>query len=120
MLWTACCLDFFGFMRAREWPVIQVSEFDTAASLRLEDIDPSFVQVRLKQSKTDPFRRGVFIYLGKTQMDLCPVVAILAYVAVLQHPWSELKTQPQKCSAGGNRQYLRTRREILAARLVTQ
>ena len=39
--------------------------------------------MRLKQSKTDPFRRGVSIYLGRTQTDLCPVVAILAYIAVL-------------------------------------
>lgn len=88
MLWAACCMGFFGFMRAGEFTVTQVSEFDPAASLCLGDIavdnhqDPSLVQVRLKQSKTDPFRRGVSIFLGRTRMDLCPVVAILAYVAV--------------------------------------
>ena len=78
----------FGFMRAGEFSVTHVSEFDPASSLCLGDIavdhhqDPSVVQVRLKQSKTDPFRRGVSIYLGRTQTDLCPVVAILAYIAV--------------------------------------
>ena len=88
MLWAACCMGFFGFMRAGEFSVTHVSEFDPASSLCLGDIavdrhqDPSVVQVRLKQSKTDPFHRGVSIYLGRTQTDLCPVVAILAYIAV--------------------------------------
>ena len=88
MLWAACCMFFFGFMRAGEFAVTHVSEFDPTASLCLGDVavdhhqDPSVVQVRLKQSKTDPFRRGVSIYLGRTQTDLCPVVAILAYIAV--------------------------------------
>ena len=58
MLWGACCMGFFGFMRAGEFTVTHVSEFDPAASLCLGDIavdrhqDPSVVQVRLKQSKT--------------------------------------------------------------------
>lgn len=88
MLWAACCLGFFGFMRAGEFTVTQSGEFDPASSLCLGDIavddhqNPSIIQVCLKQSKTDPFRRGVSIYLGKTESDLCPVSAILAYVAV--------------------------------------
>ena len=43
--------------------------------------NPSVVQIRLKQSKTDPFRHGVDIFLGATNAELCPVSAILAYVA---------------------------------------
>ena len=88
MLWAVCCTGFFGFMRAGELAVPQVSEFDPATALCLEDVavdnreDPTSVQVRLKQSKTDPFRKGVSIYLGRTQSDLCPIVAILAYIAV--------------------------------------
>ena len=88
MLWAACCLGFFGFMRAGEFTVTQVSKFDPPASLCLGNVTvddhqvPSLVRVQLKQSKTDPFRRGVSIYLGRTHLDLCPVVAILAYVAV--------------------------------------
>jgi len=38
-------------------------------------------------SKTDPFRKGVAIYLGRTDNDLCPVGAIAAYLAVRdRHP----------------------------------
>ena len=40
------------------------------------------VQVRIKQSKTDPFRRGVNIYVGRTGADLCPVSAMLDYLNV--------------------------------------
>ncbi len=44
--------------------------------------EPKLIQVHLKQSKTDPFRHGVDIFLGRTGKDLFPVVAILAYLAV--------------------------------------
>ena len=30
----------------------------------------------------DPFRKGVSVYLSRTDSDLCPVAAILAYMAV--------------------------------------
>ena len=43
---------------------------------------PSIVQVRIKASKTDPYRKGVSLYLWKTDNDLCPVAAVTAYVAV--------------------------------------
>ena len=39
------------------------------------------VQLRIKQSKTDPFRQGVNVYLGKTTTSLCPVDAIIRYIA---------------------------------------
>ena len=40
------------------------------------------MQVRIKQSKTDPFRKGVMVYLGRTGGELCPVAAVSAYLAV--------------------------------------
>jgi hypothetical protein len=40
--------------------------------------NPSMVRVHLQQSKTDPFRHGVDIFLGRTDAALCPVAAILA------------------------------------------
>ena len=38
------------------------------------------VQICIKQSKTDPFRRGVNRYVGKTGADLCPASAMLDYL----------------------------------------
>ena len=38
------------------------------------------MQVQIKSSKTDPFRRGVFIYLGQGDSSLCPVAAVASYI----------------------------------------
>ena len=35
----------------------------------------------IKQSKTDPFRAGVDIIIGHSKRELCPVVAVLSYMA---------------------------------------
>jgi hypothetical protein len=43
--------------------------------------NPSVVKVTIKASKTDQFRKGVDIYVGRTNNEMCPVAAILAYVA---------------------------------------
>ena len=40
------------------------------------------MRVTLKQSKTDPFRQGMDIFLGVTKPSLCPVMAMLAYLAI--------------------------------------
>lgn len=34
---------------------------------------PSVLCIRIKQSKTDPFRKGVDLFVGKTGSGLCPV-----------------------------------------------
>ena len=38
------------------------------------------MEIRLKASKTDPFRKGISIFVGRTNNDLCPI-AMLAYTA---------------------------------------
>jgi len=43
---------------------------------------PTLLQVRVKGSEADPLRKGVVIYLGRTDSDLCPVGVIAAYLAV--------------------------------------
>ena len=40
------------------------------------------MRVTFKQSKTDPFRKGVDIFVGRTGTDLCPVGALLDYLRV--------------------------------------
>ena len=62
------------------------TSFDPTCHLALSDIaldhpsKPSTVRVRIKASKTDPFRRGVDIFLGRTGADLCPVSSLLSYL----------------------------------------
>ena len=64
MLWAACCLGFFGFLRAGEFTVASKEEFDSERHLSVADVAvdsvtaPAMIRVRLKQSKTDPFRKG--------------------------------------------------------------
>ena len=40
--------------------------------------------LRIKQSKTDPFRQGVEVFLGRTDSVICPVEAVVNYIGV--HP----------------------------------
>lgn len=88
MLWAACCLGFFGFLRAGEFTVVAENAVDLSVCLTPADVaidchtNPKIMKVRIKASKTDPYRQGVDIYLGRTQKDLCPLVAMLAYLAV--------------------------------------
>ena len=86
LLWAACCLAFFGFLRCGEFTVPSQTEYDPDTHLSLTDIaldnkfNPSIIQVTIKQSKTDPFRQGVDLYLGKTGKDICPIQAVVPYL----------------------------------------
>jgi len=88
MLWAACCLAFFGFLRVSEFTVPSQDTYDPGTHLSLADIsldnrvDPRLIAVCIKQSKTDPFRKGVTLYLGATNHAVCPVAGILPYLAL--------------------------------------
>ena len=79
MIWAACCLAFFGFLRSSNFTVPAQDHFDNSTHLSPQDIaidcqhSPSMIKVRIKQSMTDPFRQGVDLYLGKMDKDICPV-----------------------------------------------
>ena len=63
------------------------SSFDPSVNLVMDDIaidnpaNPTLVRVSIKASKTDPSRKGVSIFLGRTYNDICPIAALLAYLA---------------------------------------
>ena len=87
MLWAACCMGFFGFMRAGEFTC--ASEADSPQQMLLvgdvsvdSHTSPSFIAVHLRHSKTDMFGRGVCIYLGRVPGHICPVKAILSYLVL--------------------------------------
>ena len=88
MLWAASCLGFFGFLRSGELSAPDVGDFDPEQHLTVKDVavnnreNPEAISVRIKQSKTDPFRLGVTIHVGKTGSKLCPVAAVLSYLVV--------------------------------------
>ena len=86
MLWAAALLCFFGFLRAGKVTVPTDTTYDEGAHLNFLDVavdsyeNPQVMKVRIKASKTDPFRMGVDIFLGRTHKELCPVIAMLAYL----------------------------------------
>lgn len=86
MLWAASCLCFFAFLRVGEMTVPSDSSFDLSVHLSVGDVavdaqqNPSMVRVRIKRSKTDPFRKGIDLFVGKTGSALCPVAALLDYL----------------------------------------
>ena len=94
MLWAACCLCFYGFLRVGEMTVQSDSSFDPSVNLAMDDIavddpaNPTLVTVSIKASKTDPFRKEVSIFLGRTYNDICPIAALLAYLAAQGHQGS--------------------------------
>ena len=76
---------YFGFMRSREFTI--TSQL-TEPAVRLSDVaidshhTPTLLRVRLRRAKTDPLGQGVEIFMNKSGMSLCPVVAVLSYLAV--------------------------------------
>ena len=75
-------------LRSGEATLTSGQEFDPEADLSEGDIalddlvNPTVIRVHIKASRTDPFRQGVFVYLGATGNDLCPVAAVSAYLAI--------------------------------------
>lgn len=88
MLWAACCTCYFGLLRSGKICVPSASQYDPTGHLSISDVavdshvNPSIVALKIKASKTDPFRQGVTIFLGATGSSICPVKALLAYIAV--------------------------------------
>ena len=86
MLWAACCLGFFGFLRAGEFTVnsaFQPSIHMTVADLQADSlVNPTCFKVHIKCSKTDPFRMGCDIYVGRGEGPVCPIRALGNFLAL--------------------------------------
>ena len=88
LLWAVRCTAFFGLLRVSEFTVPSIHQYDPDFHLSQADVTldnrqaPSLVQLHIKQSKTDPFRNGSDVFLGRTHKKICPVEAILAYLTV--------------------------------------
>ena len=80
---------FCGFLRSGEVVVPSQAGYDPAFHLSYGDVmvdntrAPTFLEVRIKASKTDPFRKGVSVFLGVTGRELCPVAANLDYTCMI-------------------------------------
>ena len=90
MMWAAATMCFFGFFRSGEITVPSIAAFDPTVHLAWGDVafnnptHPSAIRIRLKRSKCDQFGAGVDVHIGQTGSPLCPVRAVLAYIASRQ------------------------------------
>lgn len=75
--------SFFGFLRCGEIAISQ-PEFDPSKHICLNDVTfcETHVQLLLRSSKTDPYKKGIVIPLFKSESntDLCPYRALTQYV----------------------------------------
>ena len=68
-------------------------KFDGKAHLSWKDVQledassPKWIRVRIKESKTDRMRVGAFVTLQRTDLDICPVKAVLEFMAVTPGPF---------------------------------
>ena len=64
------------------------AEYDSSVHLNMADIsidnadNLTVVKAKITASKTNQFRKGVDMFIGGTYNQLCPVEALMAYVAV--------------------------------------
>ena len=88
MFWAACNLAYFGFLRSAEFTVPNLASYVPALHLGLADVavnshsSPSCLRLRIKASKTDPFRKGCFLHIGKGESPLCAIHSLLAYLSL--------------------------------------
>ena len=86
LLWAVCCTSFFGFFRMGELTVPSPASYDPNLHLSFSDVSvdsrqaSSMACIHSRRSKTHQFGRGADIYPGRTDGDLCPLVALMSYV----------------------------------------
>ena len=79
MNWAICCTSF----------LLTTTDFDLERHLVVGNIavdsqqNPSLLKTRFKCSKTDQLQnRLIYVYIEKTGDDICPVAAVLSFLAI--------------------------------------
>ena len=84
MMWAACCLGYFAFLRCGEFTVN--GKFDSTVHLSDQDIavddynSPTILSILLRQSKTDQDKVGITLFVGRTGQDICPLSSMIPYL----------------------------------------
>ena len=84
MIQAAVSLAFFGLLRGSEFTSPRIGGWDPSVGLGRTDVifvrrPPSMV-IRIKASKTDPFRLGCSLRLVSLRVPVCSVQAMRAYL----------------------------------------
>ena len=86
-MFTAALLTaFFGMLRVSEYTSPSVAAYDPTTHLCVNDVSINWQRrimiINIKVSKTDPFRQGATVRIPVLNNDLCPVMAMIRYLAV--------------------------------------
>jgi hypothetical protein len=84
LFWAAASTGWFGFLRCGEFTSRPGYSPETVLLRKHCALLPDSLRLCLPASKTDPFRLGVTIAIGKSCDDLCASKAMSRYLAV--HP----------------------------------
>ena len=81
MLHVAMSFAFFGMLRVSEYTVARSFQFSPNSTLLCRDVSlvGDCIHIYIKSSKTDPFRSGVTIRVGRSRGRCCPVRAFVQY-----------------------------------------
>ena len=88
LMWAACCTAFFSLLRCCKFTVSSTNVYDPTVHLSLQDIAIdshtacTVIRLNIKQSKVDPFRKGIQLFLGRTDHIVCLIAVLLPYLAL--------------------------------------
>lgn len=85
MLWAACTLAFFAFLRCGEFTSVSSNRpvILAASDVEVDNChNPTYLRLTLRGSKTDPFGASCALFVGRTHTQVCPVSAVLAYLSI--------------------------------------
>ena len=79
---AASLIAFYSLLRVSEYTCENPNSFSPSESLALSDIQfqNSLLFLRIKASKTDPFKQGVTVRIPTIKSVLCPVKALHLYL----------------------------------------
>ena len=81
-------MAYFAFLRSAEFTAPNLGSFSPSIHLGLADVavdsmlSPSCLRLRIKASKTDPFRRGCFLHISRGEFPLFAIRSLLAYLTL--------------------------------------
>ena len=87
MVWASYCMAYFDLLRVSEFTTQSPNQSNSTTSFLILDvafdshITLQLVRITLWQSKTDQFKQGTHLYLEKTGDQVCPVMALIQYLA---------------------------------------
>ena len=88
VLWAACCVGVFGFLRCSEFVAPDSGPFNPQVHLCMADLvyvndeTHNHIEVQIKATKTDQYQQGARVALGATVTSICPVSVLLDYLTI--------------------------------------